>query len=184
MLTDELKQNTLHNHQIVEKKLIAKIRQIQSPEDYLGLLKIFYGYFGGLECLINTHLLMGKLPDYHLRRKADALKKDIEYLNGEIPDFAYGIQLPHIASHQDALGAMYVIEGSTLGGKIISQMIRKQLGISGGMDFFESYGDNTMIMWKAFQAILNQPENSTSSEIITAANETFLKFSEWFDLND
>lgn len=156
---------------------------MRSAEDYAALLQIFYSYFGGLEQLIQDHLTVSSLPDYEKRRKANALATDIELSRGKLPPLAPQHFLPVIRSHAAALGALYVMEGSTLGGKIISQMLEKQLGLTRGLSFFKSYGDDTMQMWQRFKSALDEEENLPESEVIAAANETFLKFSEWFDIN-
>ncbi|MDN3547836.1 biliverdin-producing heme oxygenase [Mucilaginibacter aquaedulcis] len=146
------------------------------------LLSLFYSYFGGLEQLINNHLSMDSVPDYTRRRKTRAIADDISALGGKLPALAPADYLPQIISHGQALGALYVIEGSTLGGKIISRMVGQQLGLSEGLTFFQGYGEDTMAMWQRFQAVLDQRENLPGTELIDAANQTFLKFSEWFDL--
>jgi heme oxygenase len=181
MLTDKLKELTKTNHQLLEKKLVAKMRSLRGNDDYINLLGIFYSYFGGLEKLMQSHLLTARVPDYSKRRKAEALASDIEVLGGKLPELATTDSLPNITNHAEAMGALYVMEGSTLGGKIISEMLTKQLGLNDGLSFFRSYGDETMMMWKQFQSVLNEPELSAGTEVVAAANETFLKFSEWFD---
>jgi len=183
MLTDDLKEQTKTNHQLLEKKLVAKMRAMCSKQDYSELLAVFFSYFGGLEQLIQSNLILAKVPDYELRRKASALAADIEVLGGRLPALATPDSLPLITDHFEALGALYVIEGSTLGGQIITGMINKQLEISEGLSFFEGYGEETVSMWQKFQSVLNQPENLPGSAVIKAANETFLKFSSWFDVN-
>ena len=91
--------------------------------------------------------------------------------------------LPEISGHAAALGAMYVIEGSTLGGQIICNMLKKQLKIEDGLSFFSGYGEQTIPMWKRFQAVLDLPGSQQGDKIIEAANDTFGKFEVWFDLN-
>lgn len=182
-LAEELKAYTAENHQLLEKKLVAKMRAMRSKQHYIDVLAVFYSYFGGLEHLINNHLQSDKIPDHQLRRKAGLLAGDMESLGAKLPELASAYFLPEITGHHEALGAMYVMEGSTLGGKIISQMVRKQLGLTEGLSFFHGYGDRTPDMWQRFQEILNQPENLPGAATLTSANDTFLKFSSWFDLN-
>lgn len=182
-LAEELKTYTQTNHQLLERKLVAKMRAMRTHQDYANLLVIFYSYFGGLENLIDKHLQTNKITDYNLRRKANLLANDIMFLGGTLPALAPKHFLPEITNHFEALGAMYVMEGSTLGGKIISQMVNKQLGLTEGLSFFQGYGDDTMMMWQRFREVLNQPENLPGVAILTAANDTFLKFGNWFDTN-
>jgi heme oxygenase len=183
MLTERLKEQTKTNHQLLEKKLVGKMRTMRSTNDYADLLSLFYKYFGGLEKAIVKHLDQSLIPDYPARRKASALAADLTEMGAMVPPLARISELPAIHNHQQALGALYVIEGSTLGGKIISKMISHQIPSTDGhgLTFFNSYGDDTLAMWERFKVILDDPKNLPGDDIIEAANETFLKFSHYFD---
>jgi len=155
------------------------MRNIRSLNDYIKLLQFFYSYFGALEDRINLYIGIPELPDYLQRRKSESLAEDIRSLGGELPIKTAVTDLPVIENHLQAFGALYVMEGSTLGGQIISQMITKQLGIHNkGLLFFQSYGDNLTTMWNTFKLTLNrQADNETDAEIIiTAADATFRQF--------
>jgi heme oxygenase len=183
MLSEKLKENTQKNHQQLEKVLITKLKSIRSTAEYAGLIKYFYGYFGGLETRIEAALNPNQIPDSAGRRKTGSLANDLTFLGADIPAKAGGNALPAINNHLEALGALYVIEGSTLGGKIISKMMQQQLGMGeDGLSFFLGYGDNSMPMWEKFKAMLNRQANNPEEEavVIAAANQTFLKFGEWF----
>lgn len=183
-LSEQLKKATKQNHQQLEKLMVARLRSISSRSEYVKLLQIFYSYFGGLEDKINEYIGEDQLPDFKERRKTESIANDIKSMSGLIPQKAKEHDLPIIANHLHALGALYVIEGSTLGGKIISKMMTKQLGLEdkGGLSFFNSYGDDTERMWSTFREILNRFQASSDTEpIIHSANDTFLKFSTWFE---
>jgi heme oxygenase len=187
MLSEKLKENTKQNHQQLEKVLVGKLKAIRSAGEYASLLKLFYGYFGGLEVEINKVLDAGLLPDNAERRKTQCLANDLRYLASEVPAKATGDDLPALHSHLQALGALYVIEGSTLGGKIISKMMQQQMGLDGqALSFFTSYGERTKEMWNTFKQVLDQQAKNAEQEavVIAAANETFLKFGEWFEKSE
>ncbi|MBD1393659.1 biliverdin-producing heme oxygenase [Mucilaginibacter glaciei] len=184
MLSDKLKEQTKSNHQQLEKVLVGKLRSIRSKEEYAALLKLFYSYFGGLETEINKVIDPTLLPDSTERRKTQSLADDLEFLGSTTPEKATGDSLPTLHSHLQALGALYVIEGSTLGGKIISKMMQQHLGLNGGgLSFFTSYGDRTEQMWDTFKETLNYQATNPEQEavVIAAANQTFLKFGDWFE---
>ncbi len=183
MLSDKLKEETKQNHQVLEKALVGRLKAIRSPQEYANLLKLFYGYFGGLEVLINKAIDSTMLTDSVQRRKTQAIADDILTLSEDVPIKATGDDLPRINDHLEALGALYVIEGSTLGGKIISKMMAQQLGLDKGMSFFAGYGDKTERMWDTFKQALNSQAQNPEQEavVIAAANETFLKFGDWFE---
>ena len=161
------------------------MREIRSKADYAALLALFYSYFGGLEAAIGTHFQPFYLPDYAMRRKTSSMVNDLAYLDTALPLLAQGEDLPEITNHFQALGALYVIEGSTLGGSIIGKMLKQQLNITviEGLSYFNSYGDNTAAMWQIFKQSLNQPGYSLHNDVIIgAANQAFIKFSNWFDV--
>jgi heme oxygenase len=183
MLAEQLKKDTLSNHQQLEKMLIGRMKAIRTTPNYIDLLQLFYSYFGGLEKQIDQHLDQNLLPDYAQRRKSASLANDIETLGGTPVQTASGGSLPTINSPLHAMAALYVIEGSTLGGKHISKMIAQQLNITNGkgLSFFNSYGDNTEAMWNAFKEALNKQTTLASEQtaVIDAANQTFAKFKSW-----
>lgn len=186
MLSEKIKETTKSNHLSVEKKLIIMIQSVKNEEQYAKLLNLFYSYFGGLELRINNHLDLSYLPDYEHRRKTKALVDDLTNLGVNIPELATKNDLPEINNHYQALGALYVIEGSTLGGMIICKMLAKQLGWKDytRISFFNGYGDQTMSMWQKFKQSLDEPIYSEKHDIIIdAANQTFVKFGDWFDKN-
>jgi heme oxygenase len=183
MLSEKLKEATKTNHQLLEKKLITNIRSIQTAEDYAKLIALFYGFFGGMEAKINEEIDPEKLPDYMQRRKATALADDLIELGAAMPALANGNELPPIANHLQALGALYVMEGSTLGGKIISKIIRQQLNKPdmAGLSFFNGYGEETDAMWQTFKAVLDQPLSPAEQDVVVqAADQTFIQFRHWF----
>jgi len=156
MLSEKLKENTKLNHQQLEKKLVTFMRSIRSREDYVQLISLFYSFFGGLELAIDANFDRSGLPDYQLRRKTAALADDLAQLGATLPALAGKNELPTINGHLQALGALYVIEGSTLGGKIISKMMAQQLGLinNEGLSFFSGYGAETENMWQIFKTAL------------------------------
>ena len=183
MLTEKIKAATQQYHQETEKILVGKMKNMRSLNDYSDILKLFYGYFGGLEQQIDKHINPTKLTDYNERRKTAAFANDLEALGNTAPRKATGTELPTIENELQAFGALYVIEGSTLGGKIISKMVQQHLGITDGkgLSFFNGYGDDTGKKWADFQKVLNAvtTTNADQKEVIAAANETFAKFRDW-----
>jgi heme oxygenase len=185
MLAEQLKTATDTNHQQLEKQLVLRMKAIHSVPEYINLLQLFYTYFGGLEDAIKTHINTTHLSDYHQRRKAGALADDITALGGTVQPIAGATDLPQLQNHLQAFGALYVIEGSTLGGQIISKMIARQLELPAGkgLSFFNGYGEASGGMWAGFRAALNEQAHNPAEEgeVITAANDTFIKFKQWIE---
>lgn len=186
MLSEKIKENTKTNHQSLEKKLIVRIRSIKNEKEYTNLLALFYSYFGGLELAINKHLDFSHLPDYSRRRKTSALANDLTQLGVPLPELASISDLPEISNHYQALGALYVIEGSTLGGRVICKMLSQQMNSTevSPVSFFNGYGDQTASMWQMFKQSMDQPVYALKHDMIMeTANQTFIKFGDWFDNN-
>lgn len=185
MLSAELKETTKIIHQLLEKKLVVQLKSVGDKEDYIKVLHLFYSFFAALEVLVSKHLDLYFLPDYAQRRKTKALANDLKFFGIiPLPALADKIFLPEIKNHLQALGVLYVMEGSTLGGKIISKMMSRQSGISGmyGLSFFNGYEDQTERMWLTFkQAIDQHIIQDEKAIVIQSANDTFIKFSNWFD---
>ena len=187
MLSGELKLNTKHQHQILEKKMLSRMKLVNTPEGYAQLLCLFYSFFGGVELAVDKYIDLKILPDYFLRRKAAALAYDILELSKPLPLLTLRNDLPEIRDHLQCIGALYVMEGSTLGGKIIAKMMLLQLNKieMPGLSFFNGYGDQTMSMWQKFKQAIDVPLSATEAEIIIkSANDTFLKFGNWFDMQE
>lgn len=180
MLSVLLKEQTAESHQALEKLLVGKLKAIVSLSDYTKLLKWFHSFYAPLEVQLSNHINDEILPDYHLRRKSDALIQDIEAVSGEkyTPDYkstSVSLNSPH-----EALGALYVLEGSTLGGQIISKMIKASLGLSDNsfVSFFNGYGPDTVSKWQSFKHTLDNYPLTKEQELlaIKSANETFINF--------
>jgi heme oxygenase len=181
--SEKLRSYTQKNHQELEKTLVGKMRSMENISQYIELLQLFYNYFQGIETQINLYIGKEQLEDHLQRRKTSMLMNDIVALGGIVNTTIDEEDLPQYANHLQAFGALYVLEGSTLGGSHISKMIRKQLQKHDdtGMSFFNSYGDRTEFMWHKFKAVLDtQAENESEQDVILqAADETFLKFRSW-----
>jgi heme oxygenase len=81
------------------------------------------------------------------------------------------------------LGALYVVEGSTLGGQHLARNLDPLLGalVPEGRRFFLGRGSNTIAGWKVFLARLTVVGSTRAArdEIVEAAVTTFSIFEEW-----
>jgi heme oxygenase (biliverdin-IX-beta and delta-forming) len=182
-LEEEIKKRTKQAHIETEHLLVPKLKSIRSKEDYAALLAMFYGFFGPLQERIERYINKQVLPDIEQRRKAVVIEQDIFNLQVnkklDICD-----DLPTIHRLLQAFGALYVIEGSTLGGEIISKMLRKNEAVNipeDSLQFFKGYGDQNGAMWQRFKQHMflhlhNDEDVTTTTD---AANETFVKLKNW-----
>jgi len=181
MLSTTIKEATHEAHQHLEKIVVKKLKAIRSNADYAGVLKYFYAYFSQLESSIAPFITDKILPDHRTRRTSAYLKADIEQLGESVAELP-GVAVPQINNVVEALGALYVMEGSIMGGPYIVQMLGKH-GITHGLSFFSGYGAETPKKWQSFTSVLNVQATDVKAEqaAILTANETFRRFSEAFD---
>jgi heme oxygenase len=75
------------------------------------------------------------------------------------------------------LGILYVLEGSTLGGMILSKCIAEMYGCDGdaGLAYYSAHGNKVMPNWMEFKARMNAAVTSLDDQarLIDAASETF-----------
>ena len=182
MLSKTLKERTLTAHQELEKKLVAKMRDLGSLADYAKLLQLFHTYFGALEQHVSAFVDETILPDCAARRKSTAILEDLITLDAPVPPVT--TELPEISNTAQALGALYVMEGSTLGGRHIRKMLARQLHMDEdhATSFFGGYGEDTDRMWENFKSALDRFSSPAHDRVIVeSANQTFRTFSRLFD---
>lgn len=156
-----------------------------TQEKYMKLLKRLYGFYSTVEPSLHSHFSDSNLQ-FAERKKLESLKSDLQALGLTEEDLQ---SLPKIEADwlprdlESALGLMYVLEGSTLGGQVISRHLKAQLNLeeSTGLRFFSGYGPQTGFMWKSFQGVLNlnlsQP--AQMKKAARAAQITFEKLGSW-----
>ena len=86
---------------------------------------------------------------------------------------------PPLATATQALGVLYVLEGSTLGGQVIARQLEKA-GLGAARRYFTAYGALTGPRWQATCRLLAAaatPENE--AEIVASATRTFHDLARW-----
>ena len=177
MLSLQLKEKTTMVHKESEKKMIAQLKKISTTEDYILFLNWLYGYYKPLEERLAPWVTSELIPDTEKRSHAGNILLDIQESGISTPPPEIAEDLPRIDSFARAMGALYVLEGSTLGGRIIATMITRQLRSVKSLFFFNSYGKETENMWLIFKSYLDRPyTEEEEKEILSAATETFITF--------
>jgi len=86
-------------------------------------------------------------------RKVEWIRADLATLGGTRTRVC-DASSPIVRTLADALGCMYVMEGATLGGAIITRNVRTVLQLDTSTAFFASYGDAVGARWKQFCSAL------------------------------
>ncbi|WP_114228491.1 MULTISPECIES: biliverdin-producing heme oxygenase [Sphingomonas] len=105
------------------------------------------------------------------RRKLPLLERDLAAL-GSAPGPLGAAPTYPFTTRAEALGAFYVLEGSTLGGQLIAAHVRDRLGFEPA--FHGSYGKATAAHWRDVRDYLDAAISSADrTQAIAAANRTF-----------
>jgi heme oxygenase (biliverdin-IX-beta and delta-forming) len=116
------------------------------------------------------------------REKLPLLAEDIVLLGNLQPVSIRACTAPPaFASTAEAVGGAYVLEGSTLGGRLISRHVQDRFGPDVARSFLECYGADTGAKWQSFRAALARYASSGEIEdrIIAGAQQTFHAFRRW-----
>lgn len=184
-MAEPLKTVTHQSHQALEGFLIPIIKNTHTVTDYVQLLKMFYGYYQPVEKAIDQFPIIHDLPDYDQRRKSQLMLDDLQSLgdNNSIPICS---SVPALTTIEEAYGAMYVLEGSTLGGLIIAKMLQRNLNLpeGKGFAFFSGYGPETASKWAVFIKVLDDYYNKleNSGRMALTATQTFIQLKNWADI--
>jgi heme oxygenase len=187
LFLQKLRGQTAYWHQQLEQTRISKVILEDSVtiNDYRQYLVKMYGFVQPFEDLVLPQLATF-LPDIDSRRKVRSIEKDLVAIGMDEQEIK---QLPRFSfdtnwSEAEALGAMYVMEGSSLGGAVIYKHIAKILGLSNGQgaSYFYGYGPTTGSNWKAFINTLTQyaMEQNAGQQITDSAENTFKNIHGWF----
>lgn len=177
-----LKTQTSERHRITEEVLIPHLRSAATRDAYAKILKTFYGFHYPVEQSVAAIMPSSVLPDMNLRLKSPALLQDLAAIGQDTDDIPLCTFLPKANTTGQALGILYVLEGSTLGGKSITQLLLRNgiHGLDGSLRFFNIYGDNTGRMWKTFLQAAEEHREDLD-DMLHAANETFFLFQQWIE---
>jgi heme oxygenase len=183
-----LRSATATQHRNAEKDLDL-LRPSFTLGHYVALLKGFYGFHLPWESKVEA-ALETELPDFFkARKKLQHLAEDLRYFGSETEDLSSIVpcrNLPLLDSIGSVLGSVYVIEGSSLGGRLLTRHFGEHLGIrpDTGCRYFSGYGERTGQMWSAFGELMARRPPAESEEMLTAAVSTFELLGGWLQSKD
>lgn len=180
-----LRQETADSHQKLEENPLSKAILLPSVSvvDYQAYLAALFGMTIACEEQIFpaiSHEITDLQPRYKSQRIIDDLIAtgfSDEEINA-LPVYRY-----QFTSTAEALGIMYVLEGSTLGGRILYKHINETLSFTpeNGASYFWGYGAQTGNLWKSFISSLTQfvEMGGSEEEVIESAKKTFTIIDNW-----
>ena len=181
MLHKELKQQTATLHQELEKKM--HVNQITdrtlSLTDYRKLLVINYLVHYHYEKLIFDALSPATAIKLDLRQrtKLSAIQADLgsQHIAPQNLINTFTISPARLPTEAFALGAMYVLEGATLGGAVIAKQLRANPNFPAKMTlaYYACYGTKLIPNWQAFLAVLEGIAEHDHPQVIRGAEYLF-----------
>jgi heme oxygenase len=178
-----LKLATADSHARAEAAL-PSLERLADAAIYCAVLRRFQGFYAAWEPAVwsssSAERLFGAERSHRL--KLPLLNRDLDALR--IAPMVRD-DLPRVRlTDRAALGAMYVMEGATLGGRVILRHVAATLAVgpSTGAAFFHGYGEETGARWRAFGDRMNAfiADAGGDDEIIVGAQDCFAAFEQWF----
>lgn len=118
---------------------------------YIAALRAFDAFLHLWEPRASAALPVRLRPWFEVRRRGHLARADLSLLGASTQRVPCDAVMP-VASQAQALGAMYVVEGSCLGGQVIARRAadRFGIGVDNGGSFFGARGAATQPLWRQF----------------------------------
>lgn len=175
-LSFRLKHETNEQHERMHA-LMEQGKPFESRERYARFVAAQYLFQQDVEHLFDDARVQATVPDLAVRGRVQAAAADLQDLGQAIPREA--LATSHVAMPQ-ALGWLYVSEGSTLGAAFLLKEVQQTLGL--GADFgarnLAAYPEGRALVWRRFVAALDSSAVSVEEhdEVLAGANAAYDRF--------
>lgn len=176
LLSQRLKHETAEQHERMHR-LMERGAPFASRESYARFVAAQYLFQRDVQHLFQDEAVKQAVQDLEARGRADASLADLRDLGVAAPadDIAStGVTMP------EALGWLYVSEGSTLGAAFLFKQAQQELGLSAefGARNLAAYPEGRAVVWRRFVASLDSGAVSPSMHdaVIAGAHAAFDRF--------
>jgi len=187
-LRDEIRDATHAEHDDIEHHMDL-MRPDLDLKDYARLLHKYHVFYDVFErFLLERAARSAGFAAFYCRDrlKTPWLASDLDALGMDIASRDNAQLSSRLAqlfsSEQRLLGALYVIEGSMLGGAVLSKQFRRRFDLAPdtGLMFFTGYGADTREKWLALLQLLGQFDQDPAArrETVQGARSMFQLFKE------
>ena len=178
-LLARLRTETRPYHDAVEQNEFNQALAAGAPSEAATarFLAKMYGFLVPYEEALLVHApALGPAWELPGRQRAHLILEDLHAVPGQLPLCP---AMPPLATVPQLLGALYVLEGSTLGGQVLARQLAK--AGSHQVRYFTGYGALTGPRWKALCQLLGEaaPDAATEDEIVQSAIHTFQHLATW-----
>ena len=174
ILIAELRTATRDDHVRLDDDL-KLFDRVMTKTGRCELVSAYYRLHSGAEAQLSPWLVDVPGLAFASRLRAPQILEDLIYLGGEIPQSPLA---PAIGSIAEAFGWMYVLEGSSLGGRVIHRALANAGVDLQGLGFLHPYGSGTGAQWKAFVTTLEsfQRRQPAAMPAVLAGSRAGFKF--------
>ncbi|MES2828242.1 MAG: biliverdin-producing heme oxygenase [Bacteroidota bacterium] len=181
MLQEKLKSETAGSHTSLEQLMFVNeiMQRTLTVAQYKTILITNFAAHQQYENAIYDKLSIPTKQALELetRAKLPALQLDLKEADIQQADFEDKLSKPisNIPNEAFALGAMYVLEGATMGGSVIVKQLAKNENFNDHFSFhyYNCYHDQLMLKWKQFIQVLNSLPEENHKDAIDGANFMF-----------
>jgi heme oxygenase len=152
-----------------------------SVEEYVACLRRLHGVVAAWEEYAAEHAPAWLSSVVGGRRRLGLLEDDLAWFGVRVGEDVLP-SMPVMRGDGGFVGAMYVMEGSTLGGQLIARHLVRVLGLEDGHGnaYFRGHGERTGAMWKEFcQVVRTQVADEETDGAIEGAKAMFGIFGDW-----
>lgn len=165
-LSQRLKHETASQHERMHA-LMATADPFASRAQYARFVAAQYVFQRDVEHLFADAQVQAAVPDLAERGRAEASLADLHDLEAPVPSAALateGVTMP------EALGWLYVSEGSTLGAAFLFKEVGDKLGLTAefGARNLAAYPEGRARVWKRFVEALDAPALAAVHEQVIA----------------
>ena len=146
-----LRERTRAAHERLERRM-AIFETMAEPGAARRLGPLYFDFHASAEAALAARL--DDLPglDFERRRRAPRIAAELQGVGAPAP--VIRTKATASPSLEAALGFLYVVEGSSLGGRVIRrEAARRGLDLT-GLSFLDPYGRETGEMWRRFLRVL------------------------------
>jgi heme oxygenase len=157
--------------------------------NYKKILGRLYGFVSVSEEVIEPLFASYSVDlDWGKRKRVGHLENDLIFLGENrktLEMLPKCEEVSNIRNMSQALGIVYLFEGSRLGGLVLSKALREHFGFGNcqGYAYFASNGAEVVAMWQTFKNFMENhvASNGGEAEIIISAKQGFDLLNEWLD---
>ncbi|MEG1678708.1 MAG: biliverdin-producing heme oxygenase [Stenotrophomonas sp.] len=173
--SQQLKAATHNTHDSLDKRVMAA-DIFASRDSFARFLRVQYRFHRDIDALYAHQGLLALIPDLAERRRLPKIARDLQDLGSDIPAHSTPLVDTDI-SLPNALGWLYVAEGSNLGGTVLFKLARDRLQLHAdfGARHLAAHADGAARHWRSFTAALDAAPLAAEQEalVVEGAREAF-----------